>query len=138
MDLIGAIVNHYVNGDESQAVALRAALGTGKLIAGLGRQNRARPYATVDEVDYDKIYECFGMSQRVESILVEFHIYSDTKASLITLLDSFEDCYLNKNLSADNMTILGQPTIEERMSYPEEDHWRGTIQFQYNVQRALS
>lgn len=116
-------------------MALRSAMGSGKMVAGFDRSERARPYAIAEEILYDKVAEDFGPTLRVEQVVVQVNVYSTTRAALTTVLDSLEDCYLAKTLSVDNGTVLGIPQLDERLTFQEEDQWRGVAQFVYHIQK---
>jgi len=135
MDLIEAIVDHYDNGTEAEAVALRALVGVDKLCADQDLTNAGRPYIVVTETWGDVVSTCFDQLYRVESVLVQFNVFADSRSEVLSVLDALEDCYLSKLLTTTGRVVMGKPVLEQRLTVNEIDDYKGILQLSYLLQK---
>lgn len=118
MDLLSAIINHYANGEDQEAVALRQLIGVDKMAIYEDKRGRSRPYAIVEEGGSLKEAEALGDETtpgvRFDQDIVIFTVYADNRSEVAAVLDAIEDCFLKRPLTTTGKTCLGRPTREPR------------------------
>src|ERR1700729_721499 len=105
-DLVGAIVNYFGTGNNTQAVTLQALLPAGNMkrdfISDLPKGNAAYPYVVVSELHWEKQAESggAGLYSRMDKQTLQFQAYSPSAAIVDQLLSALEAAYLHAPLLA--------------------------------------
>jgi hypothetical protein len=134
IDILGDIVSYYTGGNAS---ALATALGDTNLtsvMTDFDPQNVSRPYVIVLQSHYDNDKEVMGRAFRIDKTLVQFLVFTDTRAECVSLLDTLEATYIVAPLQA-----LGAPKVLDKVCQLDLNHidaYKGTLNLEYRIQQT--
>ncbi len=139
MTLIGSIIDHYTSGTENEAIALRTALGTGKLFRDKAPEGTAMPYALVSEISTTQIDASKGQAFRIESARLQFDVFTVGTASADAILEAFDNAFSGpeqKILTVTNRIHLGTYFVNRMtMEDPEQRVFHGILECDFRLQK---
>ena len=136
MSLTGAIVTRYNDDSDSDATALRAAVGVGKCWADTAPDSVAMPYIVVDDVATAQVSEAKGQTYRVEEVTIQFDVWATTKASVEEIIELIDDCYVGASLTISNRSHLSTHKINHNTEEEKPRLWHGTIDLLVSVEKS--
>lgn len=147
MQLMEAIIEQFEEGLEPEAVALRAVVQPGDMVAefNIGELQQT-PYVIVMEGETRPIYDCTNFAVRVTETPFNFRVFSDTREECMAIIEALDNCYQTKILSGvDNREVLERPefvssepvSVTARRSGDTIDKWVASIQFKWCMQKSF-
>jgi len=135
-DLITAIVEAYQSNPAAAPIRDLLADENGeKLCADFDPENVSRPYVLVSQNNLTNAYYSQGFSGRVDKVIIQFLIFTDTRKQCVDLLNALDDCYSSLSLSP----ALGRPQIVDKVAQLDRlyvDAWKGTINLLYFCEKS--
>ena len=135
--LVAALIDHFETGTETEAVALRALLDTGSMVADFDLANVAEPYVIVIEGRTTLMETTTNYTTRLERTPVSFRVFADSRESAEAIAEALDNCYQTKVLSVSNRTIPERPEFQERTPSWKVDNWQQEITFVYTLEKRF-
>jgi hypothetical protein len=135
MSVVGAIVSRYNLDTDSDATALRDTVGVGKCWDGVP-ENKAMPYISVDDVASTLVAETKGQTTRLEEATVQFDVWDTTRASVESILNLVDDCYVGHALTISNRSLLSTHVVGRHCEKEKRRLWHGILDLLVVVEKS--
>lgn len=133
MTLLGAIVDYYENSADATAVTLRSLLP--EMWKDEAPEDVALPYVRLIEVGTGLISEGKNNSYRIDSVTVQFDVFTNGAAAADAILEALENCYLRTTLTVANRNHLAT-YFNGRNNVEEGDVDHGILELDFRLEKT--
>lgn len=137
--LIGSIIDVYASNSGTEAVALRTALGTGKMDRDRQDTLDAMPYCVVSEVGTSQLNQGKGATFRLDATSIQFDVFTTGAASADAILEALENLYCGPSqvtLSISSRTHMATYFNFRQLFEDEQQNvWHGVLELAFHTEK---